>query len=283
MNISDDQFPFQTIEFIDTCDFCGTLDQWCIVIIEQGNGSYFYQNVIYDFEHRDSFLIYGKEHVTLSNSKKQSCRFSAFFFAMEDVDLYNAAEASRRLLKQFFHKSTPFQRFSLPRKNYEVLHSYLNICTQIYRDVFPVSPMIYKHTFFALLLYFAQTGFILKPEKKQDTKESSSKEIIIAQVKYLIRQNYADPLPLAYIADYVYTNPSYLSRIFKAETGICLSAFINQVRIENAKHLLEDSDELIIDIAVSCGFNQIPHFNRVFKEFTGMSPSLFRKTYRYHN
>ena len=121
---------------------------------------------------------------------------------------------------------------------------------------------------------------ILKPEKRQDSREFFSRSILTEQVKYLIRQNYSESLSLSDIAASVFANPSYLSRVFKEETGIPLSHYINQVRIQNAMVLLEDTEELIIDIAVACGYNYIPHFNRVFKEHTGMTPGAYRKSRR---
>ncbi|GAA0799600.1 hypothetical protein GCM10008910_26160 [Faecalicatena orotica] len=273
--------PFGTIEFTDTYKLKALPSTWCIALAEQGSGSYLHQNLISDFQHRDCFLLYDTEDITLSYGEGKPCRFTLFSFSMDDVDTSGAADKSQQLLKQFFSGRVTFQHFSLPRKNYDAIRALLKLCNQILQDTLPVSPMIYRHTFLALILYFAQTGFVLKPESQLFTKSFSTREVMIAQVKHLIRQNYADPLPLSYLAAYVYANPSYLSRIFKADTGMCLSAFINQVRIDNAKQLLEDTDELIIDIAISCGFNQIPHFNRIFKEYTGMSPSAYRKAYRH--
>lgn len=273
--------PFRTIEFTATYELKPLPSKWCIALAEQGNGSYLHQSLISDFQHRDCFLLYDAEGITLSYGEGKPCRFTLFSFSMDEVEPSGGADKSSRLLKQFFSGKVPFQHFSLPRKNYDAIRALLKLCNQIFQDTLPASPMIYRHTFLALILYFAQTGFVLKPENQLFNKDFSTREVMIAQVKHLIRQNYADPLPLSYLAAYVYTNPSYLSRIFKADTGMCLSAFINQVRIDNAKQMLEDTDELIIDIAISCGFNQIPHFNRIFKEYAGMSPSAYRRTYRH--
>lgn len=275
--------PYYTIEFTESRQVSSLPGQWCLVVAEQGTGSYSYQNIIHDFHVRDCFLLFGDTKITLSYTEGRACRCFLFFFTIEDGDLTDTAESSRRLVKQFFNPSVFFQSFSFPKKNYDSIRSYVKICTQMRQDTLPASPMIYRHTFFAFLLYFAQTGYILKPEKRKESKELSSREIMVAQVKHLIHQNYAEQLPLSYLAEYVYTNSSYLSRIFSADTGMHLSAFINQVRIENAKLLLENTDELVIDIAIACGFNQVPHFNRIFKDLTGISPSAYRKANRYHN
>ena len=281
MNHTADNFSTRTVEFSDSYEPVAAPGQWCIALIEQGNGSSLCQDLIKDFQNRDCFLIHGSSpRITLSYSQGRPIRLFLLHFRLEEAESYDTADHSRQMLKQFFDPDTPFQHFSLPKKNYDTIRSYLKLLSQLQKDALPASPTIFYHTFLSFHLYFVQTGFILCPEKKQDGGRLSSRKIIIAQVKHLIRQNYADPLPLSYIADYVFTNPSYLSRIFKADTGISLSAYINQIRIDNAKLLLETTDELVIDIAVACGFNQIPHFNRIFKQFTGISPSEYRKKTR---
>lgn len=148
------------------------------------------------------------------------------------------------------------------------------------KDSLTASMMIYRQPLHAMLLYFARILAALKPEKRLDSRDFSSRSILMEQVKCLVRQNYSESLSLSDIAASVYTNPSYLSRVFKEETGIPPSLYINQIRIQNTRKLLEDTEELIIDIAVACGYNYIPHFNRVFKEHTGMTPTAYLKSCR---
>lgn len=282
MSHTPDKFSTRTIEFSDSYELFTTSGQWCFALVEHGNGSYLYKNLIKDFQSRDCFLIYGSTcRITMSYNQGRPCRLFLFRFSLEEAESYDTADYNRQMLKQFFDTSIPFQQFSLSKKNYDIIRSYLKLCSQLQKEDLPVIPAIFYHTFLAFLLYFAQTGFILSPEKKQGGARLSSRKIVIAQVKHLIQQNYAEPLPLSYLADYVFTNPSYLSRIFKTDTGMTLTTYINQVRIDNAKLLLETTDELVIDIAVACGYNQVPHFNRIFKQFTGMSPSEYRKKNRH--
>ncbi len=160
------------------------------------------------------------------------------------------------------------------------LLSYQKLCLSMQKDSLTASMMIYRQTLHAMLLYFARILAALKPEKRLDSRDFSSRSILMEQVKCLVRQNYSESLSLSDIAASVYTNPSYLSRVFKEETGIPPSLYINQIRIQNARKLLEDTEELIIDIAVACGYNYIPHFNRVFKEHTGMTPTAYLKSCR---
>ncbi len=67
-----------------------------------------------------------------------------------------------------------------------------------------------------------------------------------------------------------------LHRKLKALTGLSTSKFIRRERIEQAKELLETTEESISQIAYTCGFQQIPTFNRAFKEYMGCSPTEYR-------
>lgn len=70
---------------------------------------------------------------------------------------------------------------------------------------------------------------------------------------------------------------SQISRIVSTHYQTTLPQLLNKHRINEAKHLLADTNENIQVIASETGFNAISSFNRVFKEVTGMSPSEYRK------
>jgi len=72
-------------------------------------------------------------------------------------------------------------------------------------------------------------------------------------------------------------NSSYLSRLFKKETGRNLTEYINLCRVDKSKHMLRDSNKLIYQIAEESGFSSVEHFTRMFKRIVGKSPSEFRK------
>ncbi len=72
-------------------------------------------------------------------------------------------------------------------------------------------------------------------------------------------------------------NPKYLGRLFQQQTGINFHNYLNSVRITHAKDLLFATSAPIIEIALSCGYNTVTYFNRIFKQSVGMSPSAFRK------
>ncbi len=68
-----------------------------------------------------------------------------------------------------------------------------------------------------------------------------------------------------------------MTEIFKEEYGITPSSYVNNLRFKEAKRLLEKSNEEIIDIAFSVGFNSLSAFYKFFKERANMSPAAYRK------
>ncbi len=81
------------------------------------------------------------------------------------------------------------------------------------------------------------------------------------------------------IADYAGLTPSYLSTLFKKETGETLKNFILREKVEEAKNLLRFSDQSYIDISISLNFSSHSHFIATFKKFSGMTPKDYRVKY----
>jgi YesN/AraC family two-component response regulator len=72
------------------------------------------------------------------------------------------------------------------------------------------------------------------------------------------------------------THPSYLSRKFKEETKMTLTAYQQMLRINQAKHLLKTDNLSIEEIAWTIGYDDPAYFARVFKKETGKTPSQYR-------
>jgi two-component system response regulator YesN len=68
---------------------------------------------------------------------------------------------------------------------------------------------------------------------------------------------------------------SYISRLFKQETGIGIIDYLNAVRIYNAKIMLSDANAKVYQVAESVGYNNYNYFSKMFKKFEGVSPSEY--------
>lgn len=86
-----------------------------------------------------------------------------------------------------------------------------------------------------------------------------------------------DDLSLKRLAEEFSISPSYLSTLFKKETGSTLTDFVNKKRIENAVFLLNSTDLQIQSIAAACGVADLNYFTRLFKRNMGRTPSEYRE------
>lgn len=100
--------------------------------------------------------------------------------------------------------------------------------------------------------------------------------IIKDSIMYLITSNDRD-IKLSTLAKKFGLSPSYYSDLFHKETGMTFKSYVNNLKIDYAKRLLETTDMHIIDICYECGFENNSHFVRTFSEYTGLSPSAYRK------
>ncbi|MCI8407345.1 MAG: helix-turn-helix domain-containing protein [Oscillospiraceae bacterium] len=93
-----------------------------------------------------------------------------------------------------------------------------------------------------------------------------------------IRANYSQKITLDEIARHVHFSKTYLSRIFKEETGENISAYINRIRIDKAKLLLADKGISLVEVASLVGFEDQSYFTKVFKALTGTPPKRYQES-----
>ncbi|REE78535.1 helix-turn-helix protein [Paenibacillus taihuensis] len=133
------------------------------------------------------------------------------------------------------------------------------------------------HTFEELELSFEEwlprlTDLIRSKKEKKDH--------ITSFVFDYLEQHYAHDITLDMMADKLNITRSYLSTYFREKTGTYFVDYVNLIRVSRAKELLSRSDVKIQDAAARVGYQNINSFNRMFKKFTGVTPSEFRKVQR---
>jgi AraC-like DNA-binding protein len=93
-----------------------------------------------------------------------------------------------------------------------------------------------------------------------------------------IAEHYQDKLTLTGVAASAYVSPSHLEHLFRRELGTTFTRFVTQLRVERAQTLLlEQPYAAVTSIAGDVGFNDLRHFERMFKALTGCTPRSFRQ------
>lgn len=91
-----------------------------------------------------------------------------------------------------------------------------------------------------------------------------------------IQENVGQGLSLQQVARHVHMNSNYFSELFKRETGQNYIEFVTQVKMKKAMALLLETPAKISEVANEIGYEDMKYFNRLFKKFTGMTPSEYR-------
>lgn len=84
-------------------------------------------------------------------------------------------------------------------------------------------------------------------------------------------------LSLSTISQTLNISSSYLSTLFKKETGQTLTDYISHRRINYAKHLLETTRLQVQTVAQHCGIVDVQYFSKIFKRITGVTPKQYRE------
>ncbi|MGC6584958.1 response regulator transcription factor [Paenibacillus sp. Dod16] len=107
--------------------------------------------------------------------------------------------------------------------------------------------------------------------------QGKSEHRAVETIKVYIQQHYTEEIELQHLADLVYLTPSYLSKLFKTETGETITDYCIAVRIEHAKRLLKEDHGLkTYMVGERVGYPDPAYFNKVFKKMTGKTPKEYR-------
>jgi AraC-like DNA-binding protein len=136
------------------------------------------------------------------------------------------------------------------------------------------------HQFMELMSIFQ---FLAESEEyvNLDVRPISSPTILkqqerIHRIHQFVETNFQKPIDTQQIAAEVNLSLPAFCRYFKKTTKLTYTDFVNQYRVQYAKKLLIQ-DKNVTETCFECGFESLSYFNRIFKKWTGMSPSEFRK------
>ncbi|MZQ85516.1 response regulator [Paenibacillus sp. 5J-6] len=181
--------------------------------------------------------------------------------------LVQTEELNANLLRQFYENFLQMTYFVLNLKGIQAHQLFcdeisLSLSSKATRSVTDLLAWI-RHT-------------VVKAMDQAEAVEQATS--VIASVKQYIAVH-LDQAELSRedLAEHVYLHPDYLSRFFKKETGMSISDYLLQERVNLAKVLLCKSDMSIGSIAFSVGYSNFSHFSKMFKKVTNLNPNDYRQ------
>jgi two-component system response regulator YesN len=132
---------------------------------------------------------------------------------------------------------------------------------------------VHFHTIAQLRAWTTRIIDVLEQVARADQQDN--RKDVIRQVQQYVTDNLKHA-NLQEIAAHVYLNPSYLSKIYKLETGEGISEFIYRLRMEQAAHLLRTTNLKVYEVAEQLGYQKTSYFIKLFKDKYQCTPQEYK-------
>ncbi len=106
--------------------------------------------------------------------------------------------------------------------------------------------------------------------------DHENRDDVVGRVVGYMHDHLSERITVQQLADLVYVSKSYLSRIFRRETGVSLMHYLNLLRMEAAKSMLALSSMNTAEIAQRTGYQSTKFFYRAFRDYTGITTREYR-------
>ena len=135
----------------------------------------------------------------------------------------------------------------------------------------------YKDFYHFDLLYAYVENCLSHSNYENNDMDNNNHSFAIKKCIEYINEHYTENIALTDLSDYIEMSRSYLSFLFKKETGYSFSRYLMKKRIDVSKNLITSSQDKIYIIAERVGFDNPYYFSKVFKEQTGFTCKEYRE------
>ncbi len=227
--------------------------------------------------HRCYELVYMLEGEMTVRIEKESYRLRAgdmIFIKPNRVHSFEEPSDSRHILCVFSPEliaavSEQFIQYKLTSPVYRDTET-------LYRDLFlgmnEKSNIATVKGFLYLLcgLFYPGIDFSAEDTYTKDT-------LLLRDILLFVENNTDRACTLESLAEELKYTASHLSRFFSAHVGISYNTYVRNVKMNRACHLLQNTKESVLNIAMKCGYTSISSFNRSFKQMMGINPTEYRR------
>ena len=239
-----------------------------------GKRRYFLKNRVYEIETGDVVMIApGLVHKTSNHDKNAHARFLMEFDEkfLEDI---NALLGNVNLKSYFSHI---YSKGYYIYRNENMTEKIIERCRIINEKY--LSESTFDNMKARLIAAELLLDFISESVEDRSASDMGSRYKISEILSY-INENYDKDISLKETSEKFYLSYYYLSRLFKEVTGFTFVAYVNIVRVNKAKILIEKTEFSVELISSKVGFGSQKQFVRVFKALYGVSPSKYKSSVR---
>ncbi|BFT74485.1 AraC family transcriptional regulator [Paenibacillus sp. P36] len=250
-------------------------DRFELVYIYSGNGTFFLNQMLYEMNEGDLFIIPGNTvHQALPDSEFPITA-TAVYFDPQLIGHYAAGDSFTN--RQVFERARKYKSYKLvvpaamrPQLEEKLKHIHEEL--ERHEAGFRYAVQLLLNS-----LLISINRLILKESHHQLVASDIGPPWLLNILQHL-DQFHTEPIAgLSYLAKHTSVSAAHLSRVFKQLTGMNITDYVNAKRISTAKELLLTTDLGIDTIAHNCGYESLPYFHKLFKKFTGVTPGVYRR------
>ncbi len=143
-----------------------------------------------------------------------------------------------------------------------------------------ISAVIFYYLLYLIIFKFVESrqraNQVVISYKELEVENDADEDL--KRIKDCVARNFSDPaFSVEKLAREAGVSASKIPGMLKEKFKLNFKQYLNTIRIHEAKRLLRETDNQIVTLAYTVGYNNIPHFNRTFKQFEGVSPKEYRK------
>ena len=233
----------------------------------------------YQWFYQEQGVLYGSQYLE-RETKRQPPEHGRLQPLSAAIAQRNAKQVSQQLqeIREELRRS---------RYHYSVYHDFLvvlfhAVSNALQKEGIPLPQeeqrllAAYQSSFADMEQYFARLEAVLARHLQQQAPENQRSQQVIAKVKQYIAEHLQEDLSLDLLAAQVHLTPRYLSRVFKQETGVNFTAYVNEQRVLAGEKLLRETDMTVQQIAFETGYRTPAYFISQFSNRFGVTPHLYR-------
>ena len=243
-------------------------------MVMSGDGEYRAGELVYPVSAGDIVLFNNIEPHEMRNTGSEPLLNVALEFEPRFIWSDPVYSFDQAFLDMFFTRNEHF-RHKLDQDNSAYL-SIQNLFREIRQEFIHQLPryeMVIKVKLLAILANMLRYYDMTQSDK---TPLSDKRRQEMEGVLSYITTHYAESLSLKQLADRMHLHPAHFSRVFHSINGISPKEYIIRVRVAMATQMLTTSEANVLEIAQTCGFNNLSNFYTAFKRIVGKSPTQYR-------
>jgi len=144
------------------------------------------------------------------------------------------------------------------------------------RRAYFLAPVIEKRRVSAIMELVKMAVELIDARRFQTLQTAVAHDSLRKALDFM-ENHYTEPLTLPDVAKKSGLSASRLAHIFKAQVGMTFTAYLSLIRVNWAKYYLANSRLRAGETAFQVGFNNLSHFNHIFRRITGLAPTRYRQ------